>query len=52
MAQTVLDRVEMAAALDGQSRSRFVAQAAERVARERLREVREGSRHQKGDEGE
>lgn len=40
MRETVLDRVEVAAALEGESRSRFVAEAAEERAARRLKRLR------------
>lgn len=48
MREDALERVEIAAAVEGQSRSRFVAEAAEERARRRLEELRE----QRGGEGD
>lgn len=47
--ESALERVEVAAALEGVSRSRFVAREADRAARERLREIRESNRRAKGE---
>lgn len=47
MGEDALERVEIAAALEDKSRSRFVAEAAEERARRRLEKLRE----QRGGEG-
>lgn len=44
MRESVLERVEIAAALEGESRSRFCAEAAAERANRRLKEIRKRGR--------